>query len=349
MAFLFIATLLLIATAALLLLPLKHQPGKKRWTVAIIIILLVGGAAVLYAKLGYWRAVMPLPETTESASAATMVEQLAARLVREPDNLQGWALLGRSYLVLGDYAKAERSLAHALTINQQAGNPPNADLLSSYAEVLVLMNQGQVTPRASAIFEKVLSLSPDNPRALLFTGLAAFSQQNYAVAEARLAKVMTLQPPESIRAIITPRLQQARAALGNKLGNNLGNNNVDQAEQAVQSKANALTVSVRVANALKASVNGQGMLFIYARSPQGGPPLAVERHSIADLPLTVTLDASDAMLPSRKVDTETAMVIGARISRSGQALPQSGDLQGETRFNPGNATDIELVIDSVIP
>ena len=275
---------------------------------------------ILYQRLGEPGGLDPTvaspPPTSGGGTVVpeveTMVARLAQRLQSEPENTEGWLMLGRSYMVLERYAEAADAYA---TAHRLLGD--SAALLADLAEAEALRDGQNFLGIPGERLETALTLEPDHPKALWLGAFAAMQRGEAALAASRWQALLDRQPPDSEAAEILRGL--------------IANAGVAPAPRAATSveAAPGLTVSVTVADGLAGELDGSEVLFVFARAANGPPmPLAVVRRTSADLPLTVTLDDSMSMAPGRKLSDAGQVVIGARISSSGTATPSSGDLQG---------------------
>jgi cytochrome c-type biogenesis protein CcmH len=272
----------------------------------------------LYQHLGDPGALAPPPPPSATAEPAVeeMVARLAERLRSEPENSQGWLLLGRSYLALQRYPQAAEAFARA---HQLLGDSP--ELLANLAEAQALASGQNFLGSPSEHLERALRLDPTFPRALWLGAFAAMQRGEEALAAERWQSLLDRQPPDSEAAQILRGLiadaGDARAATP------------PPSAKAGEPAAQGLTVNVILADHLSADLDGSETLFVFARAAAGPPmPLAVSRHRARDLPLTVVLDDSMAMAPGMKLSKFERVVVGARISKSGTATASSGDLQG---------------------
>jgi cytochrome c-type biogenesis protein CcmH len=252
-----------------------------------------------------------------------LVNRLVAHLEANPDNAEGWFILGRTYLKLGRHETAVRALTTAHDQN------PTATTKVALADALTLQNQGQVPDLAVDLLEQALALTPNSATTLWLLGQAA--KQRHQITQAQDYWQRTL-----------PLLQEqpeARAALQAQL------DGLTSADPTV-----GLTVQVSLDPAWKSQVDAASVVYVYAKTTSG-PPLAVSKHTVAELPLTVRLNDSHAMLPEHKLSQHTQVQVGARISQSGQAIAQSGDLiSAEVMVQPAEQADaVVLVIDQKQP
>ena len=250
-----------------------------------------------------------------------MVQQLATRLQQDPENLEGWVMLGRSLLALERYDDAARAFAQALRVG---GEQP--DLLADYAEALAMAGGGQLLGEPLQIVERVLAARPMHEKGLWLAGIAAFQRGDYAAALEhwnRLSQVIPEDHPN--RRLLVDYLAQARNAVGGEGVPVAAGGDLPAALDA------AIEVTVELDPALAARLAPGDTLFVYARAAQGPRmPLALVRQAAGDFPVKVTLDDSQAMAPTLRLSSFSEVAVGARVSRSGNATPQPGDLQGST-------------------
>jgi cytochrome c-type biogenesis protein CcmH len=312
---------------------------KSRWPVAVVGLVVPMLALGLYLQLGSISAVTSQPpgatnQATDGAGETLtieeMVERLAARLATDPQDGRGWFMLGRSYLVLKRYGEAVLAYAKA---HERLGDDP--DLLVEYAEALALSNNNQLTGRPTELVQKALNQQPNHPKALWAAGHVALQQGDGAKAIDYWRRLLAGLPPDgkdarTVQEFIA-RVQEADA--------NAGGPSASAPDQITTGAAAAVVqVRVQLKGELVAQVASTDTVFIFARAVQGPKmPLAIVRKQVKDLPVTVTLDDSMAMMPALKLSNFPQVIIGARVSKSGDATPQSGDLEGYSVATPINA------------
>lgn len=288
------------------------------------------------------------------------VAGLAERLKREPDDLEGWMLLGRAYKGMERFAPAREALANAIRIA-----PDNPDVMVEYAEALVLASDSRrFEGEARGLLDRALALQPDSQRGLWLLGIAAYQEQDFATAANTWERLLAQIPPDAEpRAALLERIAEARQNAGlaplpesQPLSSSIASNAPatsapTNASAAAASDGPRLTVSVDIAPELKAKVGASDVLFVFARAAQGPRmPLAIQRLTAGSLPVTVTLDDSTSMMPALKLSTVPQVVVGARISKSGQATPQSGDFEVlSVPIANTHAEVVRLTIDQVVP
>ena len=330
-----------------------------RWAALLLIVLIPGLSIGLYQVIGTQQ-IIPLlanagtaavqQATTPAGGTLSLVEmvgRLAERLQQEPDNAEGWVMLGRSYTTLQRFDDAAVAYARAYRL---VGD--DADLLADYADTLVMANDSVFTDQAGDLLMKALAAEPGNIKALWLAGHWKNQQGDYAGAIRYWQRAAQQLPPDGVDAPVIAqqiRLAHERLAPGEVVEAPAARVEASVATTAAAGKS--ITVNITLDSQLAAAAAPGDTLFVFARAVSGPRmPLAIVRKQVSDLPLTVTLDDSTAMAPSMKLSNFDRVTVGARVSKSGMAMPQSGDLQGlVTPVVPGTAQAIELNIDSRVP
>jgi len=308
-------------------------------------------AVLLYLQLGTPSALQPQApsaaapqghaggDTTE-ATMEQLVAGLAAKLQQEPENAEGWFMLGRSYMSMSRYSEAAAAFKRVLDL---VGDEPA--VMFRYADALAMAQGGKLAGEPFELIKRALQLNPDDKTGLWLAGLG-YEEQEYeqAVQHWRKLETMMQDDPASLNEV-----RNLIAGAEQKLGRTV---TVETAPVTPAAASNvALKVTVSLDAALQDKVSADDTVFIFARAVAGPPmPLAAVRKQVRDLPLTVTLDDSMAMMPQLKLSNFNEVRIGARISKSGAPRAESGDLQGEiTPVKTDNKTSIQLRIDQVVP
>ena len=332
--------------------------GKTAWALGISLPLFV---VVVYAVLGNPQALAPQPPALAGAPGGevtnvqieAMVEKLAQRMesktTPEAGDEQGWIMLARSYAVLQRYPQASRAYARA-----RALAPEDPQLLADHADVIA-MTQGQsLVGEPMQLVQRALQLNPNNLKALALAGSAAFERKDFAGALKYWLQAQKLAPPGSEFASgLESSIQQARTAAGAGApvpATAPGARVAVAASPAGGPGAGTVSGVVQLDGKLLGKVAPTDTVFVFARAAQGPRmPLAILKRKAADLPLTFTLDDSSAMSPELKLSEFPNVVIGARVSRSGNAMPQSGDLIGQVGPVATGTSKLTLVIDAIQP
>ncbi len=308
------------------------SPKKTIIGISIFVILLSTG---LYFVLGDASRIAEKnaeqPMTQESVEK--MVAQFATKMEKEPDNLKGWAMLARSYRILGRNAEAEKAYAHA-------GSFVDSDpqLLADYADVLAANANGNFAGKPLQLINKALALDPDNLLALWLSGTASFNAQNYKAAVQsweRLAKQLPADSDEA-RAIATS-IAEARTKGGSS----------PASKPVISNKA--VSGRVEIAPELKAKVKLGDILMVIARKPGERMPVAVLKTAVTAFPMSFILNDSLAMSPNALISELPQVLVEVRISKTGMAMPESGDLISAPQTIKVGTSNTRLLINQVRP
>ena len=361
-----------LAQELLIALEPKSMPRSRATLIAILAValLLPASAIVLYRVLGQPLALdaqavaalsKPAADSPE-AQAADMqqaIAGLAAKLQQKPDDAEGWTLLGRAYKSTERFAEARDALKHASDLQ-----PDQPDTMIEYAEALALASESRhIAGAPRVLLERALTLDPQNQRGLWLLGIGDYQQGKFASAIATWNRLLVLLPKDSeIANSVKQQVAEAQSQLSGNApqtstatsdpAKNPAATNPSAADNTI---ANTVTPKLSVHVVLDATLRDQvapgATLFIYARAVSGPPmPLAIQRLHADQLPITITLDDSMAMMPSMKLSLFPQVVIGARISKSGNAIAQRGDLQTLSKPLPITQKEvIDLSIDQVVP
>lgn len=343
-----------------------------RWAVLVLAPVVPAAAIALYLYLGNSGIIPQLdalaggkpPATHPSGGGQEMppldvlVQRLAEKMEQNPDNLEGWLMLGRTYFAVGQPEQARDALQRAYNLA-----PRQPDVLVAYAEALAANRDGELAGRPAELLRAALDVDPGNANARWLDGLLAFQQGQYAAAVARWEGLLAELEPQSenageLRGFIDEARRQggltapgpAPAAPAPVTAAEPVGGPIAQDAPAPQETA-SLTVAVSLAEPLRSGAQPDDTLFVYAKAIAGPPmPLAVKRLRAGDLPVTVTLDDSMAMMPALRLSAFPEVTVGARVSRSGQATAQSGDLEGEASpVKPGQVAPVAVLVDRVRP
>ena len=304
----------------------------------------------LYGLLGTPEGLAPdeyqppaVSQQQQSDQIKQMVAGLAARLEDEPNNAEGWKMLGRSYLVLERYAEARKAFEQAVKLM-----PDDAQVLVDLADTIAMTSGQSLAGRPMELIEHALRIEPQNEKALWLAGTAAYDSKDYRKALEYWQRLYAMQQPGTEGA---KAMESNIAEVQTLLGEPVTTPAVTTAGPTQAVTAGKVSGELRLATALQDRVSPQDSVFIFAQAPDGPRmPLAVLRSTAARLPLQFTLDDSLAMMPEMSLSHFAEVVITARISKSGSASAQSGDLQGKTGVvSSDNSEGIQVVIDQVVP
>jgi cytochrome c-type biogenesis protein CcmH len=297
-------------------------------------------ALAVYLAVGNPRALLPQgaeggsPHGLSAQQFEALISRLAARMKDNPEDAEGWMMLGRSYAVLGRFGEASEAYAKAA-----ARMPRDAQLLADYADALAMAQGRTLRGEPEKILLRALAIDPNNVKALLLAGTAAFNRNDASAAIRHWERVLSLLPAESdMVQRVQASVAEARALAGGK---------VQPAKPPQAQGGSRVSGVVRLAPELAGKVAPGDTVFIFARAVEGPRmPLAILRKRGSDLPAEFTLDDSMAMAPQVKLSAFPDVVIGARVSKSANANPQPGDLQGLSAPVKVGAKSVSVVIDT---
>ena len=339
----YLAAAAMIAVAlALLLIPLIRQgrrQGRPRGIFVLALLVAFAlplGAAGLYLLIGTPVALNGVEKQPEAMSIDQAVAELQAHLQTEPKDAQGWQLLAQTYATM--HKSAEARDAYERVLNLQ---PDSTVAMVGWAEAdSIVRPDHRIEGRSLDLLQRAVQLEPDNQRGLWLLGISQFQHDRYAEAATTWRKLQPLLDPGStVAKAVAEQIAVADARSGQPPGT----------AQTAAPDGPALQVQVSLAPKLKDQLHVGQTLFVYARAEQGPPmPLAVARLDAATLPATVTLTDAMGMTPQLKLSSATRVFVGARISNSGQAIAQSGDLEGDAGVvDVGSKAPIKIEIDKV--
>lgn len=323
-----------------------RAPGRRSaMAVALVsILLLPAGVFLLYQKWGAMDRVeqfLTMQEMQRSGAArearmAELVEELRAKLEASPDNPEGWAMLGQSYMRLERYTDAAwafRQLADSVAGDDNA----RAVALGLAAQALFFDSRGDMTEDVIRTIEQARALNPDEVNSLGLLGIHAFGREDYREAIRYWQRIVEMAPDHPQIASIRGGIEEAYQRLG-------------ETPPAEPAAGPGVTVQLSLADGLAGQIPPDTTLFVFAREAgnPSGPPLAVARLSAGDLPATVRLDDRMAMSPQLAISKARQVMVTARLSRSGEVTASAGDWQGQLAAPVAVSDDgdpVSLVID----
>ena len=311
--------------------PPGFAPPAWRTALVIAVALPLLGTGIHF-HLGSWESIAGGTDHPAGDPRA-LVERLAARLGEEPGDGEGWMRLARSYVALERYREGADAFAEA---HRLLGDHP--DLLAEYAEAVALAAGSRFEGRPAELIERALERDPRHAQALWLSGFAALQRARPGVAAERWRTLLALPEtgPEQARVIES---LIARVA--------------GEPESAPDGREGpVLMVRVRLDERFHGELEGSESLFVYAQE-EGGPPmpLAALRRPASALPLAVRLDDRASLLSERLLSSAQRVRVGARISRSGGARAQGGDIQGMSEaidLRPGEI-EVKVLLDRRLP
>jgi cytochrome c-type biogenesis protein CcmH len=311
--------------------------------------IVVGGVAIcLFAVALYFSWTVPGSSTATQATQNApmppehieMIKALSARLEKNPDDGKGWSMLARSYAVMGRYSESAAAYQKATNLI-----PNNSALLMDYAEVLAVANGKSFQGKPSELVKQALNIDPNNTRALFLIGKAAYQAGDYPQTVDYWQKLLSLLPPDSPQAKqISDDIAKVRAQ------ETSGKRPQTQGQAQPATSGAQIAGVVRLSPALADKAAPTDTVFVFAKAVSGPPvPIAVIRTQVKDLPKQFILNDSEAMTPTMKLSNFKEVEIVAKVSKSGSATPQPGDLRGEVTPVKVGTENLQLVIDKITP
>ena len=328
-----------------------YIPTGRRMAAAIIGLAVPISAISIYWLLGSQES---LRESTVASAMAPqdsrtgaqvpsmeeVVELLLARLEKDPGNPQDWFMLARAYVALERLPEAKDAYAQAY-----AQAPNNPELLIDYAELLARLNGNDLSGKPTALIQRALELDPNLPKALWFGGISAFQRGDNREAVESWKRLLDHQGTTAEqRQVLEQFIAQAQ-------GESAPGVPAPPSQAASTSVEPSVSVHVSLDPSLASRAQPSDAVFIFARAAEGPPvPLAIVRKQVRDLPLTVTLDNSMSMVPNMSLSNFPEVIVGARVSKSGNATPSSGDFQGHSGIiRTDAAPDVRVLIADTVP
>lgn len=344
-----------------------ERPSLRLLLSLLAFVLLFGAAGYAWlgnpAGLALVPGMQPAPAQAEGPSQmptqadfAAMADRLAERLKTTPDDAEGWTMLGRSYSVLERLPQALQAFQRVLALR-----PQDAQAHADVADALAMVNGRKLDGEPEQLVARALALDPDNAKALGLAGTIAFERGDAVTAARHWERAMkTAEPGSEMAGRLRSAVDEARQRAGlpplpalaaaPAPAASAAPTPTAAASPAPDGAAAAVQARITLAPALASRAAPDDTVFIFARSPQGGrAPLAIQRRQVKDLPIDVTLDDSMAMSPAMRLSTVSQVIVGARISKSGNAMPQPGDLQGLSPVVAVGTRGLLLQIGDVLP
>ncbi|MFK7997849.1 MAG: c-type cytochrome biogenesis protein CcmI [Granulosicoccus sp.] len=336
----------------------ETRKGGQLAAAVLVCVFVPVAAGALYLHLGNPAALTqdrnaPPPDANASPSRAPaladMLPQMEERLSQQPDDIQGWRLLGRSYLTVGDFDKARSAFEKALALDDT-----DAPTLAQLAEAIAMTQQGDLSGEPINYIIRANELDPDNEHALWLLSIARQQAGDHQSALQGFDRLLEMAQgnADALATIEQMRVHSVEALSGSgssaQAPESAGSpKTIDPGE----TEGASISVLVNVSDEALASSTDDQVVFVYAKATKGPPmPLAVSRISVSDLPATVTLDNSMAMIPTMTLSAFPSVTIGARISTTGNATAQSGDWFSEVdSIDPTGTSEVELTIDQKTP
>ena len=324
------------------------QRTRGRWMAALVVLAVPAASVVLYLTLGEYRVI----ENPRLAQAQRPAQQTAAapqmslqemevaikdRLRQNPEDVEGWFMLGRTMMAKQQYGEAVTAFQRS---NDLLADEPG--IMFALADALAMQNNGNLLGEPEELVLRGLQLAPRFPNGLWLAGMAAEQRQDYKAAHRYWSQLLPLisDNPDSTREIksLLAKLEESEPELANA------------AAEPASGGGSRLSLVVDISPQLKSKAKPEDAVFVYAKAMQGPPmPLAVKKLTLADLPVALTLSDADAMMPTMKLSSFRQVIVGARVSTSGNPVAQAGDFftEQESIDSANPPAEISLTIDQV--
>lgn len=337
-----------LAAAAFVVRPM-WKPGLMPVGIATGLVVIVA-SFLLYRDIGSPQ--LPSAHSASVPPVSDVIEALAERLESDPGNVEGWKMLGRSYLTTGAFQKATDAFQKAVDLEEGKV----AQTLVDLGESMLAASGQSMGPEIVSLFENALALEPDNPSALFWGGIASANRRNIEEAADRWERLLGTNPPPEIRNLIEQRVAEWR---GTPVADTAQPSPplprpeaaapaVASAPAAVEPPSDGISVVVDMPANVKQTLPPNTVLFVIARDPaQPAPPIAVQRLRLSDLPTNIVMTDADAMIAGRGISALQTVEVIARASLSGQPSARSGDWFGTAQSAPGSV--LELSVDQQVP
>lgn len=326
----------------------KSITDSSSTIVAILLLIIVPVFVIgLYQHLGQPKLIVQSSLLSEFNNAQTkeekvasiekMLSQLEQRLINEPDDVDGWMMLTNSYSTLERYPEALRAVNNLYRLRSD-----DPTVLIRYADIMAMTNNGIYAGRPTELINETLRLDPENNSALWLAGLAAKQRGDIVGSVYYWQRLIpNLEDKPEAQQQIKEYIQLAKQEMAG---------GIKQKTNAIKQEHKIL-VHVSLSDDLINQANAEDTVFVYAQALSGPPmPIAIIRKKVSNLPLVATLDNSTAMMPNNKLSDHEHVKLTARISKSGNAIPEPGDLIGRLDAVQTNANEtLNLNIDEIIP
>lgn len=335
MLWVIIGAMLLLAVM-IVVVPLYRE--QKRLSVSILAatVAVTAISAVIYNETGTPGATSPTVTARSTDSQVpdvdAMVASLSARLQENPDDLDGWKMLGRSYFTMRNFPGAIAAFEKAVELDSGQDSQTLADL----GEAVLYADQRALLGRAGELFESALAVQAANPKALFYGGMAAVERGNKELGADRWEALLATSPPPNVQEILRQQIAELRGTA------------VEAAAAPVSSAV--VTVNVALGTSALAADLPNATVFVIARDPnQPSPPIAAVRRQLSELPAEIQIGDSDAMIPGRVPSGFAQLEILARVSLGGQPIAASGDWFGQQVIETSAVSSVDITIDQQVP
>ncbi|UHD16810.1 c-type cytochrome biogenesis protein CcmI [Thiocapsa bogorovii] len=353
----------------------RRGASGGRWLALVLAMAVPTAAVLIYNEVGHREIIERIEGVALSAEAPqtligpdgeelppleVLVERLEERLAEDPNNIDGWLMIGRTYFTMRRPGQALDAVSKAYALA-----PERPDVMLAYAEAMAANSNNSLEGEPAALIDRVLKAEPDNVSARWLAGMLYYQRGQYTAAATAWQRILDEMDPASedaadMREMITEAQTRAGAPANAATANQpaaaepaAGTSPTQTGSPAAPEPAAGVSVTADVSldQAVSAGAAPEDTVFVFARAVAGPPmPLAVQRIKVKDLPTRVTLDDSMSMMPAMRLSAFPQVMIGARVAKSGQATPQPGDLEGETGpIDSAGNTQVAVTINRIRP
>ena len=265
-----------------------------------------------------------------------LISAMQTNVYRHADDPDRWMRLSELFLSLEATDSAIEALSRAYRLS-----PDNEEIATTYAQISFFANKGQLDASSRRVLQDVLAKNPQHEGAQMLMAMGEARGSNFAEAQGwikRLRESIAAKPGDHSKAL---------ASL-----DELSANVIEQEQQAAQ----GIEVTVSIDASLLPLVKANDVLFVAIRDVKGGPPFAAKRLPISIIKqgkASIRLSDLDAMMPERTLQSarsdKTQLAVVARVSHSGTASAESGDLSGNPVVISAEQTQVNIEINQQIP
>ena len=276
-----------------------------------------------------------------------MIQQVEEKTRTNPEDGEAWAMLAKTYTVMERWQEALQAYDKAATLL-----PQDASVLSGQAEAIAILNNRVLAGKPMELVTRALELDPNDIKGLELSGIYAYQEKNFAQAAFFFKRLHQQLPPETPYAqdILAAQQEAERLVQTGLTGlDNLANPPPAAESAPAPGQPATIAGSVDIAPELKSKLSAKDTVFLFARPGASGAPVAAIRSNAGSLPLVFNLDDGMAMNPGNVLSAHKEVMLVARVSKSGNPIAQSGDLEGKIAGVKVGATGVKLVIDQVVP